>query len=150
MGAPDPIYMPLVNEGTDVWAPVWADPFGRGFWRVRGPLPLGQLWAFPPGSVVAVVHRTFSSGEAGLVALESFGPAPPECDELTEVRLSPDGARRLCIFGRPDGLYQYREDSLTAEQHTLPYWREGYPPSGLYHSPSEALGDAPRVFRNGG
>lgn len=150
MGAPDPIYMPLVDEGTDVWAPVRADPFGRGFRRVRGPMPLGQLWAFPPGSVVAVADRTFSSGESGLVALESFGPAPPECSELMEVRLSPDGARRLCVFGRPDGLYQYREDSLAAEQDTLPYWREGYPPSGLYRSLSAALEDAPCVFRNDG
>lgn len=113
-------------------------------------MPLGQRWAFPQGSVVAVANRTFSSGENGLVALESFGPAPPECDELNAVRFSPDGARRLCIFGRPDGLYQCREDSLTTEQDTLPYWREGYPPSGLYRSVSEALENAPSVFRNDG
>jgi hypothetical protein len=150
MAAPDPIYMPLVGEGTDVWVPVQADPFGRGFWRVRGPLPQGQLWVFPPGAVVAVASRTFSSGESGLVALESFGAAPPQCDELTEVRFSADGSRRLCIFQRLDGLYQHREDSQSAEQDALPYWREGYPLSGLYGSLNDALQDAPGAFQTDG
>lgn len=124
-----------------------AEPFGPRFWRVRGPMSLGQLWAYPPGSVVAVAIRTFRSGETGLVAIESFGPAPPQCNELTEVHLSPDGARRLCIFGREDGRYQFREDRLTAEPDSLPYWREGYPFSGLYSSSRAAFEDAPAAFR---
>jgi hypothetical protein len=146
----DTIYMPLHGEGTDAWVPVSAGPFGHGFRRVRGPMPLGQLWAFPPGAVVAVTDRRFSSGDEALVAVESFGQAPPSCDELVKVRMSTDGRRRLCVFRRPDGLYQYRQDGLVADDDTSAYWREGYPLSGLYRSLRESLEDAQAEFRYAG
>lgn len=45
------VYMPLLDEGTDVWAPVHAEQVGDRF-RVLGPMPTWEQWAFPPGAVV--------------------------------------------------------------------------------------------------
>jgi hypothetical protein len=60
------IYMPLLNDGTDVWAPVLAEQIGEGRYRVLGPMPEDQEWRFGPGELVKVEKRTFSGGEIGL------------------------------------------------------------------------------------
>jgi hypothetical protein len=140
------IYMPLPDEGTDVWAPVVAEPFGDGFYLLVGPRPPDQFWRFPPGWVVSVSRRTFASGDDGLAVEGGFGRSPPFCIALCEVRLSPTGARRFFVFRRQDGLFQGREDHLD-EDDGYTYWSEGYPMSGLYGSLDEAFADAPLQYR---
>jgi hypothetical protein len=129
-----------------VWGPVPAEPFGDGFYRLVGPRPPDQLWRYPPGHVVSVLRRTFSSGGNGLAVAEGFGRCPPSCVELCEVRLAPTGTRRLCVFRRQDGLFQSREDNLD-EDDGYTYWSEGYPMSGLFGSLGEAFADAPLQYR---
>jgi hypothetical protein len=68
------IYMPLLNEGTDVWRPVAAEHLDGDVFRVVGPVPDDEEWAFPPGSVVTVAPKVFQDGIRGIVALALRGP----------------------------------------------------------------------------
>jgi hypothetical protein len=141
------VYVPLAGEGTDVWVPVAAKPFGDGFYRLGGPQPPDQFWRFPAGYVVGVVRRAFGADGDGWAATESFGACPPSFVELCDVLLAPIGERRLCIFRREDGLFQYREDQLSDDEDFGLLWREGYPLSGLFGSRAAALADAPADYR---
>lgn len=63
--------------------------------------------------------------------------------QLLNTLIAPDGARRLCLFRREDGLFQYRFDRLIIDDEDFePYWRNGYPLSGLFESTDEALKSA--------
>jgi hypothetical protein len=62
------ILMPLIDEGADVWRPVEAEPLGDGAWRVLGPAPYGETWAFAPGTVVRCERRD-RGGETVLAAV---------------------------------------------------------------------------------
>jgi len=62
------IYMPLRNEGTEVWRPVQAERCDDGSYRVLGPVPSGEEWVFSPGSVVRCEPHSFQDGKNGLVA----------------------------------------------------------------------------------
>ena len=62
------IYMPLLNEGTEVWRPVEAVPLGRDTYRVEGAVPEGEEWAFAPGTDVRCEWKTFSGGTRELIA----------------------------------------------------------------------------------
>ncbi len=66
------IYMPLLNEGTDVWRPVEATQLAADRYRVEGRVPDDEEWAFAPGALVLCAWKTSSGGEMGLVAI---GPA---------------------------------------------------------------------------
>ncbi|HWH44793.1 MAG TPA: hypothetical protein VNT32_08675 [Thermoleophilaceae bacterium] len=46
------IYVGLLNEGVDVWAPVEAEALGDGVFALPQDPPADQEWAFPPGSRV--------------------------------------------------------------------------------------------------
>lgn len=48
------IYMPLLNEGTDVWRPVKAEELGDGCYRVAGSQCDEEEWAFPTGAIVII------------------------------------------------------------------------------------------------
>ncbi len=63
------IYMPLLDEGTNVWRPVTAECLGQGTYRIIGPQPHDEKWAFAPGTVVAGKPRRFANGVQGTVAL---------------------------------------------------------------------------------
>jgi hypothetical protein len=63
------IYMPLLNEGTDVWRPVSATPLPSGTYRVEGEMSDDEEWAFIPGTLVRCAWKTFSDGERGLTAI---------------------------------------------------------------------------------
>jgi hypothetical protein len=141
------VYVPLLGEGTDVWVPVAAEPFGDGFYRLAGAQPPDQFWRFPAGYIVGVAHRAFGADGDGWVATESFGACPPSSVELCDVRSAPTGGRRLCIFRRQDGLFQYREDHLFDDDDFGLIWREGYPLSGLFGSLARAAADAPSEYR---
>jgi hypothetical protein len=64
------IYMPLVNEGTDVWRPVEAAHVGPDSYLVEGDVPDDEEWMFAPGSIVRCELRTLSLGEH-LVAVQA-------------------------------------------------------------------------------
>lgn len=63
------IYMPLLNEGVDVWRPVEATPMWWDTYRVEREMPDGEEWAFAPGHVVHCKLKTFSGGEVELTAV---------------------------------------------------------------------------------
>ncbi|MDP1628291.1 hypothetical protein [Parvibaculum sp.] len=65
------IYMPLLDEGTEVWVQVSAEALGNGLYKVLGIMPPEQNWRFQPGSVVALQERAFSSGDRGFEAVEA-------------------------------------------------------------------------------
>lgn len=66
------IYMPLLNEGTDVWRPVEADRTFDGHYRVRGDVPTEEVWAFAPGTIVKCEWREFGD-DGALVAVSIKG-----------------------------------------------------------------------------
>jgi len=61
--------MPLLNEGIDVWRPVAAKALDGGTYRILGPMPDGEQWAFTPGSIVSSQLQTFGNGEEQPVAV---------------------------------------------------------------------------------
>ena len=63
------IYMPLLNEGTDVWRPVDATPLKGDTYKVQGTMDEDEVWAFAPGAFVRCEWKVFSGGEAGMVAV---------------------------------------------------------------------------------
>jgi hypothetical protein len=63
------IYMPLLNEGTTVWRPVAPERLSQDTFRVTGPMPDGEDWAFAPDSVVTVAPQLFADGRSGIVAV---------------------------------------------------------------------------------
>ena len=63
------IYMPLLNEGTDVWRPVEATPLTSDTYRVEGEMPDDEEWAFAPGRVVRCEFEVSSSGEQRLTVI---------------------------------------------------------------------------------
>ena len=63
------IYMPLLNEGADVWAPVKAFRLNNGRYRVLGPAPKDQEWTFAPGAIVRSQRHTFGDDFQGVVAV---------------------------------------------------------------------------------
>ncbi|TPK92595.1 hypothetical protein FJ548_01630 [Mesorhizobium sp. B2-4-17] len=63
------IYMPLLNEGTTVWRPVVAEKLSQDTFRVTGPMPDDEEWAFAPDAVVTVAPQRFADGRSGFVAV---------------------------------------------------------------------------------
>ncbi len=61
---PEIIYMPLLDEGTDVWRPVEATRLVDDVYVILGVVPDDETWAFPPGSRVRCEPRR-AQGEAG-------------------------------------------------------------------------------------
>ena len=64
------IYMPLLNEGVDVWRPVNATHVGSDQYRIDDETPSEEEWAFAPGSIVRCEMKTLSGGER-LTAVEA-------------------------------------------------------------------------------
>ncbi|QLC21236.1 hypothetical protein HFP51_02960 [Parasphingopyxis sp. CP4] len=63
------IFMPLLNEGTDVWRPVEATLVDANSYRVEGTPSDGEEWAYGSGTIVLCEWNTLSSGERGLVII---------------------------------------------------------------------------------
>ena len=53
------IYMPLLNEGTEVWRPVSAVKRVDGTYLVLGTVPEDEEWMFGPGTVVHCQPKKF-------------------------------------------------------------------------------------------
>jgi hypothetical protein len=67
------IYVPLLDEGTDVWRPVSAESCGDDLYRITDEQPIDEQWAFAPGSVVRCSEHRFQDGLLGLAAVERAG-----------------------------------------------------------------------------
>jgi len=67
------IYMPLLDEGTDVWTPVQAKRQTANTFLVLGPQPDDQLWGFAPNTIVGVEHKIFAGGKDGLIVTRFVG-----------------------------------------------------------------------------
>jgi hypothetical protein len=61
------IYVPLLDEGTDVWRPVEATRLAENVYIVLGVMPDDEAWAFPPDSRVRCELRR-TRGEADRLA----------------------------------------------------------------------------------
>lgn len=46
------VNMPLENEAEESWTMVVVQDLHDGRYRVRGPMPAGECWRYPPGSIV--------------------------------------------------------------------------------------------------
>lgn len=66
------IYVGLLDEGTDVWRPVKAEPLGNDLYRIdpETEIPGDEQWQFGPGDTVRCRERNFDSG-SGLEAFET-------------------------------------------------------------------------------
>ena len=64
MSGPIAIYMPIRDEGTDVWRPVQAKRRNDGNYEVLGPMPEGEEWAFVPGAIVRCRNQVLSGGDS--------------------------------------------------------------------------------------
>jgi hypothetical protein len=71
------VHMPLLNEGTNVWRPVSAETQDDGAFRILGPVPEGEEWAYQPGEVVKAKHHVFADGTEGFVAESAADVSPP-------------------------------------------------------------------------
>ena len=56
------IYMPLLNEGTDVWRPVEAMKITDLGYMVTQPEPAEEQWAFQPGHILTCEERQLDDG----------------------------------------------------------------------------------------
>jgi hypothetical protein len=63
------IYMPLLDEGTEVWRPVEAIREGDDY-LVLGPMPSEETWMFAPGIVVRCEFHVFSDGARDLAGVD--------------------------------------------------------------------------------
>ena len=70
------IYMPLPNEGVEVWRPISAEQLSNDTFRVMGPMPADEDWEFRPESLVTVAFRRFADGKSGYVAMAETTRAP--------------------------------------------------------------------------
>jgi hypothetical protein len=68
------MYMPLLNEGTDVWRPVEVTPLSGGMYLVQGPMPADEVWALVPGTLVHCRWKTFADGDVKLVPIRNASP----------------------------------------------------------------------------
>jgi hypothetical protein len=75
------IYMPLLNDGTDVWRPVEVTPLQSALYRVEGEMPSNEEWEFAPGTIVQCEWKKFSDGEHRLIAA---GVAPTVGSEFRD------------------------------------------------------------------
>jgi hypothetical protein len=62
MAASCTVYVYLLDEGTDVWRPVAAEPLGLDLYRLEGTVPADESWQFQPGAVVRCQERRFAEG----------------------------------------------------------------------------------------
>ena len=64
-----PIYLPLLNEGTNVWRPVEAEQIGEDRYRIVQDQPEDEDWPVLPGTTVRCARREFANGQIALAAV---------------------------------------------------------------------------------
>lgn len=65
------IYMPLLDEGIEVWRPVEAHKVGENRYKIPESVkvPDDENWAFQPGTTVLCKLRAFQDGTVALVTV---------------------------------------------------------------------------------
>ena len=63
------IYLPLLNEGTDVWCPVEAEQLGDNQYRIVQEQPEDEDWPVASGQIVQCTPHRFADGAVGPVAV---------------------------------------------------------------------------------
>jgi hypothetical protein len=66
MAKTERIFIPLLDEGVNVWRPTQAEPLADGTYRVLPTPdydPDDEAWQFPPGSRVVCEVKKLSDGE---------------------------------------------------------------------------------------
>jgi hypothetical protein len=63
------VYVPLLDEGVDVWRPVEANRVGDGLYRLTGRRPDDEEWGFEVGDVVRCRTQVLSGCQV-LVAFD--------------------------------------------------------------------------------
>ena len=54
----DIVFVRLLDEGTDVWRPVFAKRLSETTYRLSNePIPEDEVWSFQPGDIVVAEHR---------------------------------------------------------------------------------------------
>jgi hypothetical protein len=48
------VYVPLLDEGTDVWRPSSAEHIRGDVYRIMGEVPAEEQWQFSPGQLVSL------------------------------------------------------------------------------------------------
>ncbi len=95
------IFIPLEDEGTDVWRPVDAFRIEGDTYRIAVvSVPDDEEWSFRPGDVVRVEQRMLSGGPS-LVAVASAQVTLPTVLVVAVALIDPDG--RVLIAQRPEG-----------------------------------------------
>lgn len=68
---PATVFVPLRDEGVDVWRPVDAEHLSESRYRILGPVPDDEHWTFEPGAIVRCAWRTFAEGAGGMTAISA-------------------------------------------------------------------------------
>jgi hypothetical protein len=63
------IFVPLLNEGTNVWRPVEAEHLGDDRYRIMQEQPEDEDWPVALGQIVQCTPHRFADGAVGLVAM---------------------------------------------------------------------------------
>jgi hypothetical protein len=68
------IYMPLLDEGVDVWRPVNAVHIEKNMYKIISinEDPDDEHWQFPTGDIVYCREIKFEDGNIGLVAINKM------------------------------------------------------------------------------
>jgi len=64
------IYMPLLDEGTEVYRPIKAESFGDGRYCVLGPVPADEVWTYMPGTIVRLRQKSVDGGSVTVAVLD--------------------------------------------------------------------------------
>ena len=75
------IWMPLKGEGINVWVQVEGQIVGDSTFRVKGPKPEGQNWAYAPDTIVRCEPKILLDRKTrGLFVVEPVAPSDDEDD----------------------------------------------------------------------
>jgi hypothetical protein len=95
------IYVELLEEGVQVWRPVSAIHEFGSVYRLPQILAhnmTGEVWAFPPGSLVHCEMRDFIDGPGLVATRRAKAPDLQSISDISELRSGID----LLIMGRPE------------------------------------------------
>ena len=101
------IYVPLRDEGTDVWKPVSAQLLSPAVFRITDTKPDDEAWAFESGQAVMVEQREFTSGHSGLVAVAAAPNIRLELS-LDELRIVQNALNEICNGLDLEGEFETR------------------------------------------
>ena len=114
------IYVPLLDEGTDVWRPVNAERISRAIYRIvnQSRDSDDEECLYSPGQEVAVEEHVFSEGKRGLVVV---GAAAHTRLELTleEVCIVRNALNEICNGIALQGEFETRIGATLAAARAL-------------------------------